>query len=73
MEAATDALSLDDLFRRLEATGIMLPIDRSVTPLRTAAGVVQDPDVLQPHQRLHDLARLGHDEGASNLLAHTSS
>ena len=39
----------------------------------TTTGIVQDPDVLQPNQRPQDLARLGHDEGTSNLLAHTSS
>jgi hypothetical protein len=41
--------------------------------LRPTPLVIQNADVLQPDQRLDNLARLGHDEGASNLLAHTSS
>ena len=33
-----------------------------------AAFVVQDPDVLQAHQGLEDLARVGEDEGASGFV-----
>ena len=35
--------------------------------------VMDHSDVLQADKGPNDLARLGHDEGASNLLAHTSS
>ena len=41
--------------------------------VRPAALVVQDADVFQAHEGLEDLARVREDEGASCLLAHTSS
>ena len=41
--------------------------------VRTSTFVVKDADVLQAHQGLEDLTRVGKDEGASVLLAHTSS
>ena len=37
------------------------------------ASIVKDANVLQTHQGLEDLTRVGDDEGASALLAHTSS
>jgi hypothetical protein len=39
----------------------------------TVSFVTQDADVLQPHEGLEDLSRVGSDEGASRFLAHTSS
>ena len=39
----------------------------------STASVVQDPDIFETHQGLENLARVAEDEGASCLLAHTSS
>lgn len=37
------------------------------------AGIVQDTNIFQTYQRPHNLARLGHDEGVSLLMLHTTS
>jgi len=41
--------------------------------LGAGSAVVEDSDVLQPHQSLEDLTRVDKDKGASGLLSHISS
>ena len=59
MEAAGSASSLDDLFLRLEDAGIVLRIDRSVTPTmaRTPTLATWELDLLRS---LENVVRLGH-------------
>ena len=59
MQAAGAATSLDDLFDRLEHSGVMLRVDRSVTPTMYKAGTVAqwEIDLLR---RIEDVVRLGH-------------
>jgi hypothetical protein len=59
MEAAGSARSPDDLFLRLEDAGIVLRIDRSVTPTmaRTPTLATWELDLLRS---LEDVVRLGH-------------
>ncbi len=59
MESATRAGSLDDLFLRLEEAGIMLRVDRSVTPTMAKAPTLAtwELDLLRT---LGDVVRLGH-------------
>ncbi len=59
MEAAGAASSLDDLFLRLEDAGIVLRIDRSVTPTmaRTPTLATWELDLLRS---LENVVRLGH-------------
>ena len=59
MEAASAAASLDDLFLRLEDAGIMLRIDRSVTPTmaRTPTLGVWELELLRT---IENVVRLGH-------------
>ena len=59
MEAAGSAASPDDLFLRLEDAGIMLRIDRSVTPTmaRTPTLATWELDLLRS---LENVVRLGH-------------
>jgi hypothetical protein len=59
MTAAADAESLDDLFLRLEAAGVMLRIDRDVVPTmaKTPTLGAWELDLLRT---IEDLVRLGH-------------
>jgi hypothetical protein len=61
MAAAADAASLDDLFMRLEAAGVMLRIDRTVTPTmaKTPTLGAWELDMLRTIERV---VRLGHIE-----------
>jgi hypothetical protein len=58
-EAAARATSLDDLFLRLEAAGVMLRIDRGLVPTmaRTPTLARWELDLLRS---IHDVVRLGH-------------
>ncbi|RPF28917.1 NAD(P)-binding protein [Georgenia muralis] len=59
MAAAAAATSLDDLFRRLEDAGVMLRIDRSVTPTmaKTPTLATWELDLLRT---IEQVVRLGH-------------
>jgi hypothetical protein len=59
MEAAASAESLDDLFLRLEAAGVMLRIDRSVVPTmaKTPTLATWELDLLRT---VENVVRLGH-------------
>ena len=59
LDAAGSAASLDDLFLRLEDAGIMLRIDRSVTPTmaRSPTLATWELDLLRT---IEDVVRLGH-------------
>src|SRR3954454_3110576 len=59
LQAAAAATSLDDLFVRLEDAGIMLRIDRSVTPTMAKAPTLAtwELDLLRT---IEDVVRLGH-------------
>jgi len=59
MEAATDAESLEDLFLRLEAAGVMLRIDRSVVPVmaKTPTLGVWELELLRT---IENVVRMGH-------------
>jgi hypothetical protein len=59
MRAATDAASLDDLFLRLEDAGVMLRIDRAVTPTMAKAPTLGlwELDALRT---IDDVVRHGH-------------
>ena len=59
MEAACEAASPDDLFLRMEAAGVMLRIDRSVTPTmaKTPTLAQWELDLLRSIERV---VRLGH-------------
>ena len=59
MEAACEAASPDDLFLRMEAAGVMLRIDRSVTPTmaKTPTLAEWELDLLRSIERV---VRLGH-------------
>jgi hypothetical protein len=59
LDAAGSAASLDDLFLRLEDAGLMLRIDRSVTPTmaRTPTLATWELDLLRT---IEDVVRLGH-------------
>jgi hypothetical protein len=59
MAAAADAESLDDLFLRLEAAGVMLRIDRDVTPVMAKAPTLGawELDLLRT---IENVVRLGH-------------
>ena len=59
MEAATQALSADDLFLRLEAAGIMLRIDRSVTPTMAKTPTLAQWE-LDRLRTIETVVRLGH-------------
>jgi hypothetical protein len=61
MEAATDAESLDELFLRLEAAGVMLRIDAHVVPTmaKTPTLGVWELDLLRT---IENVVRLGHIE-----------
>ena len=59
MKAAAEAESLDDLFLRLEAAGVMLRIDRNVTPTmaKTPTLASWELDLLRT---IENVVRLGH-------------
>lgn len=59
MQAATVATSLDDLFLRLEDAGIMLRIDRSVTPTMAKAPTLATWE-LEQLRGIEHVVRLGH-------------
>jgi hypothetical protein len=63
MEAAATAESLDDLFLRLEAAGVLLRVDRDVTPTmaKTPTLARWEVDLLRTIERV---VRLGHVERA---------
>jgi hypothetical protein len=58
-EAATQAKDADDLFLRLEDTGVMLRIDRSVMPTMAKAPTLAQWE-LDQLRTLEDVVRLGH-------------
>jgi hypothetical protein len=62
MEAAVEASSADDLFLRLEAAGVMLRVDPSVTPTmaKTPTLAQWELDLLR---RIERVVRLGHIRG----------
>ncbi len=58
-EAATGAASPEDLFLRLEAAGVMLRIDRSLTPTMAKAPTLAQWE-LDRLRTIEDVVRLGH-------------
>jgi len=62
MAAAADAASLDDLFLRLEAAGVMLRIDRDVTPTmaKTPTLGTWELDLLRTVEHVVRLGRIEH-------------
>ena len=59
MAAATDATAVDDLFRRLEDAGVMLRVDRTVTPTMARAPTLGRWE-LELLRTVTDVVRLGH-------------
>jgi hypothetical protein len=59
MEAAADAESLEDLFLRLEAAGVMLRVDRSVVPTMAKTPTLGEWE-LELLRTVEDVIRLGH-------------
>ena len=59
MHAAAQAASPDDLFRRLEAAGVMLRIDRSVTPTMAKTPTLAQWE-LDRLRTIDNVVRLGH-------------
>jgi hypothetical protein len=59
LAAAAEAESLDDLFRRLEASGVMLRVDPTLTPTMAKAPTVGAWEVEQL-RTIEDVVRLGH-------------
>ncbi len=59
MEAATSAESLDDLFLRLEAAGVMLRIDRNVMPTMAKTPTLATWE-LELLRSVQNIIRLGH-------------
>lgn len=59
MEAAASAASLDELFLRLEAAGVMLRIDPSVTPTMAKTPTLATWE-LEALKTIEDVVRLGH-------------
>jgi hypothetical protein len=59
MEAAVEAASPDDLFLRLEDAGVMLRIDRSVTPTMAKTPTLAQWE-LDQLRTIQDVVRLGH-------------
>ncbi len=64
MTAATDAVSLDDMFLRLEARGVVLRVDRDVVPTmaRTPTLGTWELDLLRTVERV---VRMGHLRGVT--------
>ncbi|MBV9831634.1 MAG: pyridine nucleotide-disulfide oxidoreductase, partial [Marmoricola sp.] len=63
MQAAEESTSLDDLFLRLEAAGIMLRVDRAVTPTMAKAPTLGTWE-LELLRSIEHVVRLGHVETA---------
>jgi hypothetical protein len=59
MAAAVVATSPDDLFLRLEAAGVMLRIDRSVTPTMAKTPTIGEWEI-EKLRTIEDVVRLGH-------------
>jgi hypothetical protein len=59
MEAARDAVSVDDLFARLEASGQLTRIDPEVAPAMYRCAIVSDAE-LEQMRRITNVVRLGH-------------
>ena len=70
MAAAADAESLDDLFLRLEAAGVMLRIDRDVTPTmaKTPTLATWELDLLRTIENVVRLGRIKHVTGREIVL-----
>jgi hypothetical protein len=62
MQAATESSSLEDLFLRLEDAGIMMRIDRSVTPTMAKAPTLATWE-LEKLRTLENVVRRGHIDG----------
>ena len=59
MEAARDCSSLDDLFVRLEAAGVLQRFDKNVTPTMFRCSICSEAEVEQL-RRVTNIIRLGH-------------
>ena len=70
MAAAADADSLDDLFLRLEAAGVMLRVDRDVTPTMAKAPTLGqwELDLLRTVERVVRLGHIDHVEAGEMVL-----
>jgi len=62
MQAAAEAASPDDLFRRLEEAGVVLRIDRSLTPTMAKTPTLAQWE-LDRLRTIDDVVRLGHIKG----------
>ena len=62
MQAAVESSSLEDFFLRLEEAGIMLRIDRTVTPTMAKAPTLAEWE-LEQLRTLENVVRLGHIKG----------
>ena len=71
MTAAADATSLDDLFLRLEAAGVMLRIDRTVTPTmaKTPTLGTWELDLLRSVEHVVRLGHIDHVTGRAIVCA----
>ena len=71
MAAAAEATSLDDLFLRLEAAGVMLRIDTDVTPTmaKTPTLAVWELDLLRTVERVVRLGHIRHVSARELVLA----
>ena len=63
LEAAASALSPDDMFLRMEEAGVMLRVDRSVTPTMAKAPTLAQWE-LDRLRTIEHVVRLGHVRGA---------
>jgi hypothetical protein len=59
VEAVKNATSLDDLFERLETTGLLLRVDPTVRPTMYRCATVSRAE-LEQLRRIEDVVRLGH-------------
>ncbi|HEY6814199.1 MAG TPA: hypothetical protein VI168_01545 [Croceibacterium sp.] len=59
LEAAASAISLDDLFDRLEAAGLLFRVDEQVAPTMYKAPTMSTAE-LELLRRIEDVVRLGH-------------
>jgi len=62
LECAARAVSPDDLFQRLEAAGLLLRIDRGVTPTMFRGATVAEAEI-EALGRIRDVVRLGRVRG----------
>jgi hypothetical protein len=74
MAAAVDAASLDDMFLRLEAAGVMLRIDTGVTPTmaKTPTLAVWELDLLRTIENVVRLGHIKHVTASEIVLDHGS-